>query len=372
MSKRNIEENIFYKKIKNNKLIGVVNYFLKILGFIVLILILLEAFFYFNPIERSSFIEQDQIDNWKRVGYSYHPLLSYVIDSPHLERELDCVNDEGGEEIKINFYGGSTTMDGNPPISGRVFDSLCEAGFNVKVNNYGQLGYASTQEIFKFMLHLREGQRPDLVVFYDGANEENVNPQTSVSRDDTLMVLDHYFYNSQALFSNTANSLQTLFWDLGLLTFEDDGASRPLQEVDYLNYFYSDRHIDYETQREMDVDGRVEPYLVNVEIIEGLEDVFGFKSLFYWQPNLSLKENLTPKEKDIAKERGDMVERSYKFYQNTIDLIRESENVRDLTMIFEDIEDEIYTTDVHKTDLGYDKVAEIFTEDIINYLNQDE
>ena len=47
-----------------------------------------------------------------------------------------------------------------------------KAGRSVCVRNYGETGWVSTQELIKLMLELkRTGRKPDLVIFYDGAND---------------------------------------------------------------------------------------------------------------------------------------------------------------------------------------------------------
>jgi len=73
------------------------------------------------------------------------------------------------------LFGGSTmwgtgSRDAHtiPAILAR---ELALAGKPVEVTNFGEAGYVSTQELIAWMLELRAGNVPDIVVFYDGVND---------------------------------------------------------------------------------------------------------------------------------------------------------------------------------------------------------
>ncbi|MGO9118307.1 MAG: SGNH/GDSL hydrolase family protein [Desulfomonilaceae bacterium] len=42
---------------------------------------------------------------------------------------------------------------------------------NVEVVNFGEIAYVSTQEFLTLYMKLRQGERPDVVIFYDGVND---------------------------------------------------------------------------------------------------------------------------------------------------------------------------------------------------------
>lgn len=44
-------------------------------------------------------------------------------------------------------------------------------GINVEIINFGETGYVSTQEVITLLLQLRQGNVPDIVIFYDGVND---------------------------------------------------------------------------------------------------------------------------------------------------------------------------------------------------------
>jgi len=86
-------------------------------------------------------------------------------------------NPEFSEENpkEIYMFGGSTMWGAGArdefTIPSWVSKKLNAAGLNGRVHNYGERGYVFLQEIVQLLLLLREGQRPDLVVFYDGVND---------------------------------------------------------------------------------------------------------------------------------------------------------------------------------------------------------
>lgn len=77
-------------------------------------------------------------------------------------------------EFTIWMFGGSNLW-GQFNIDQETIPSLIakhydESGHRVCVRNYGQIGWASTQEVIKLMLELKRAERkPDVVIFYDGA-----------------------------------------------------------------------------------------------------------------------------------------------------------------------------------------------------------
>ncbi|UCD63456.1 MAG: hypothetical protein JSW34_12015 [Candidatus Zixiibacteriota bacterium] len=72
-------------------------------------------------------------------------------------------------------FGGSTIWGGGarddhtiPSLLSRL---LHERGHQIHVVNYGTTGHVFGQEVVRLMTALRDGHRPDYVVFYDGTND---------------------------------------------------------------------------------------------------------------------------------------------------------------------------------------------------------
>jgi hypothetical protein len=68
------------------------------------------------------------------------------------------------------MWGSGVSDDGTIP-SHLAKDLLTRGWKNFEITNFGQPGYVSTQSLLALFLELRNGNRPDLVVFYDGFND---------------------------------------------------------------------------------------------------------------------------------------------------------------------------------------------------------
>ena len=89
--------------------------------------------------------------------------------------------------ITVFMFGGSTmlgagTPDGYtiPSYVSRMLNEHAPPGTTYLVRNYGQSGYVLVQEIAKLTLLLERGERPDYVIFYDGANDTAYSYQSGI------------------------------------------------------------------------------------------------------------------------------------------------------------------------------------------------
>ena len=83
---------------------------------------------------------------------------------------------EDNDAFRVFLFGGSTmwgmgVADSNT-IGSYLQNQLAEMSDElVAVYNFGQPGFASTQEVIELMLQLRDGNVPDIVIFFDGVND---------------------------------------------------------------------------------------------------------------------------------------------------------------------------------------------------------
>jgi hypothetical protein len=83
---------------------------------------------------------------------------------------------EDNDAFRVFLFGGSTmwgmgVSDSNT-IGSYLQDELAELSDRpVAVYNFSQPGFASTQEVIELMLQLRDGNIPDIVIFFDGVND---------------------------------------------------------------------------------------------------------------------------------------------------------------------------------------------------------
>jgi hypothetical protein len=97
----------------------------------------------------------------------------FNIDDEGMRRTL---NPASGDDKKIFLFGGSTIwgsgVSDQDTVPSRLAEDLAARGWkNFQIKNFAQPGYVSTQSVIALLLALRNGDRPDVVVFYDGFND---------------------------------------------------------------------------------------------------------------------------------------------------------------------------------------------------------
>ncbi len=247
---------------------------------------------------------------------------------------------------------------------------LCEEGVDVKITNYGMHWYKNIQSFLKLILQLKEGKRPDIVIFYDGVNDiRSNNPNPNKPYPMTHRVFQFYLYR-QRPFSNITSYLNSLIEYVGL-------ANNTFYQHNDIDFYFSNDYIYWYSKGKGEEPAVkiTESYMNNVKIIKSLESSYNFKSFFYWQPNLGTKRNLSDEEKELLENhKSDYYKRVLKDYAKGYSLAKKilSKNtsyVFNISDIFDDYPDQIFTDECHKLPIGNKIVAERMAEDIIKYLN---
>ena len=237
-----------------------------------------------------------------RKVYDYKP---YTIWRSHPYQGQAVNIDENGmrktyfshcdaNEYTIWMFGGSTMRGNGSPDWGTIPSQLAELyeknGQPACVRNFGEGAWVSTQEVTQLMLALKsENRKPNLVIFYDGANDTFVPYQSGKANVHmNFDTIKNQFESQRDLREGSfgylfrTNLVQLLF-SLVMRSHEHAG-DRPIPASD----------LDGLAQ------ATVRNYFSNLEIVNGLAREYSFDYAFFWQPNLfaSHKELLGP-EKDI-------------------------------------------------------------------------
>lgn len=237
-----------------------------------------------------------------RKIYDYKP---YTIWRSHPHQGQAVNIDENGmrktyfshcdaNEFTIWMFGGSTMRGNGSPDWGTIPSQLAELyeknGQPACVRNFGEGAWVSTQEVTQLMLALKsDARKPNLVIFYDGANDTFVPYQSG--KADVHMNFDtikNQFESQRDLRQGSfgylfrTNLVQLLF-SLAMRTHQHVG-DRPIPASDLHGL----------------AQATVRNYFSNFEVVNGLAREYGFDYAFFWQPNLfaSHKELFGP-EKDI-------------------------------------------------------------------------
>ncbi len=205
---------------------------------------------------------------------------------------------------RVYFFGGSTMWgwfqrDDHTIAAEAVrrLQTVAGPGKRIDVANFGETGFVFTQELIELMLQLRAGNRPDVVVFYDGINDissvlENrvagltLNEGKRVNEFELGRLLDA---GNGTVLRKDLHGFARLAW-LGLGHLATTAAVKSLVHPAAAKLLPADS-----AARAM-----IRAYVSNVRIVEALSQAFGFRAIYVWQPTLySSQKRLTATERDL-------------------------------------------------------------------------
>jgi lysophospholipase L1-like esterase len=193
----------------------------------------------------------------------------------------------------IWMLGGSTLFGMGVPdmetIPSHLSRELNAAGSGCfVVLNLGMEGYLTNQELILLVEALKTGQRPDMVVFYDGVNEAYAAAAPGVPGRPT----PHLEF--QSIKARVEGSLASA------LDFLRDSNSLQLARAIAARFHRRDSVVPPPTEGIARATATLDNYLANVRVLRGLAQAYNFKVLFFWQPSLaSGNKPLTPFEEQF-------------------------------------------------------------------------
>jgi len=272
-------------------------------------------------------------------------------------------------EIKLLMLGGSSLWGFGArdlqSIPSLVARTLYDRGWRVELKNLAELGYVSTQEFVALCRELQAGYRPDVVVFYDGVNDTTsalLEGAAGLSTNETHRRTE--FDLSQAPMRLARALSAKLVKESGSYRFAqavrrrlggDSAGSRPA--------------LPPEAIRELS-GAVVHCYQANVELVESLGRSFGFRPLFYWQPDVFTKAMLVPVEREEAA-RYAWAEPIFREVHQRISApstLRSDPAFRDLSGIFGDSRNLVFIDYCHTTESANLRIAVAIVEDVIEAL----
>ena len=206
-----------------------------------------------------------------------------------LRRTVNATNSACAQHspIRVWMLGGSTVWGVGTPDSETLPSQLSRqvnaAGKNCfEVTNLGVEAYVTNQELIFLIQQLKSGNRPDMVILYDGINDACVG---ALAR---LPTGHNYFLPIKTTFETGSRVVATL-----------------LQKSYFLRLLRALRRRLEPTQtagpRDADLPAQVratlDNYEANIAMVRILGEKYGFKTLFFWQPTLLYgKKRLDPFE----------------------------------------------------------------------------
>lgn len=244
-------------------------------------------------------MEEGHLDQVERLTLrsTYSPYVIWRVD-PLITND-SCILDENGYRVTpgspsdwtttVMLFGGSAMWgNGNTDretipfhLQGTVLDRGHE---QVRIRNMGQQAWATTQEVIDLMMLLRDGDIPDMVVFYDGFND--ICPAFLYGSAGT-----HYEQHVVEALLNGVPPVPVLE-DVGLKLLQNTNTWLLITSLRE-KFSTADREIVLqESYRDMGISTDslaadiVRTYMGNTEIIRALSDAYGFECMFVIQPAL--------------------------------------------------------------------------------------
>ena len=329
---------------------------------------------YFDEFDRSSSARWEPYVYWRRRPFEGNHIN---VDESGIRRTISPPRAPSAspDPLRIHMFGGSAMWGTGardaftiPSILAR---ELARRGLAVEITNFGESGYVSTQEVIALMRQLQAGERPDLVIFYDGVNDmysayqQQVAgiPQNEFNRVEEFNLSQPEKLRPRAIMTlrDTARSLAStrfakwLLLETGIL-HRPSFAVRPMPGAGIA------------PSRSALATSVVDTYRSNIDLVRALGEQYRFQHLFYWQPTVFEKTRLTGYEsaeqaklapaENFAREVRDALSRSglatmpeYSF--------------ADLGPIFADVRDPVFVDWCHLGESGNETIARRMAADVV-------
>ena len=207
---------------------------------------------------------------------------------------------------------------------------------------------------------LKQGERLDIALFYDGINEMACAEQTgradglfNEARRRAEFNLLHPDRRRDLIAAALLSAAPRTFRRLRRLTGLPLRGPLPMEEADL-------SHVNLaELAREV-----IAAYRANVRLIRLLADGYGFRSICFWQPVITTKKFKTQDERRWVDDYTNNPERRGLLYEAMIDERRrhpelvESSDIIDLSALFDDWKEPVYIDLYHLSEAGNAAVAE--------------
>lgn len=241
-----------------------------------------------------------------------------------------------------------------------------------EVTNFGETGYVITQEVIALIGLLEKGERPDIVIFYDGVNdvfsafqngvaglpqnEINRRIEFNMSSAKTVVILRTFV----PILIKRTQIYKTL---RGIATGRD--------ESEEVGWAMGHARLKIEAPAVERLAGEVaRNYAANLEVVEALASKYGFSALFYWQPTVFAKDKLTPYEAEIADRMKDIRGPFLRVFNAVVESpeVSRTSSFHDLSHIFEDTRPPVFIDFCHISEKGNEIVGRRIAANVLALL----
>jgi lysophospholipase L1-like esterase len=205
----------------------------------------------------------------------------------------------GKDPVKIWIFGGSAAWGfgarDDYTIPSHLSRYLNEKGYEVEVTNYSDMGHISGQELVRLFLLLKDGQIPDLALFYHGLNDVDYGIHGSfVGR---VLFREQY----REAIDNRQNPSYLLRSGILIGLREYSAIYKALYESIHIVKQRS-AESSYEVSREL-IDEILFVHRQNMDMVARFSEMYGFRFACFWQPWASLEPTLLDEEKQVIEDK---------------------------------------------------------------------
>jgi lysophospholipase L1-like esterase len=197
--------------------------------------------------------------------------------------------------FRILVFGGSSAW-GWGVVDSAAIPALLQrfwpsAGRGVCVQNLGQLGHVSTQEVIELLRQLQNGNVPDLAIFFDGHNDVHSAANQRIAGVHALVNRTARLFEEQSDTRRGARAIDLIratatFRLIHQLVPQRDAANVGPEGTPEYSGATADAISPTDIERLADDIVRI--YLTNYRTVAALSREFGFSYAFFLQPELSL------------------------------------------------------------------------------------
>lgn len=332
---------------------------------------------YFKELEECSVTRWVPYVYWRRQPYEGQHIN---VDEDGTRRTWGRKEVDAGtsDPLRVFTFGGSAMWGVGArddfTIASCLARTLDEKGIPCEVTNFGESGYVSTQGVIALLLQLRDGNIPDLVIFYDGVNDIYSAYQQQVAglpQNEFHRALEFNLSQPKGYRSLRATFIRRMVGELSMVRL----AHNLLRKVGI-----EAKPADSATRQDAVANPAVNDtllwevlavYEANVRVVRVLGQAYGFEALFYWQPTVFGRERPTPFEQKV--QQGIVAlqpycETMYKLVQQD-DFCRAHDGLfHDMTGIFSQVQQPIFIDWCHISEWGNEQIAEKMAADTIRLL----
>ena len=244
----------------------------------------------------------DPFTGWRfGPGVTYESPVVNIVDGVRSTR-ASAIN---GGRAEVWFFGGSTLYGSGQSdmatIPSVVVARLDDADMPINAVNFGHPAYANWQQVQLLSHELSAGTHtpPDVVVFYDGFNDLTLQTHFGVHEEPT-----HLFFGIPAeepvADESAAATVRSWWADHSAVAL----AARRVAGLFDAETTVQVADIDAVPIDTIDpvaaADAALKIHRQGVDHVRSLARGYDFETLFFWQPYLYTKSNLTPAEQNLV------------------------------------------------------------------------